>query len=57
MTPRGETAVDDGRNDCRDAARRASREAPTPWPLAVAYTVSLLALMALATALIASGRY
>ncbi|MFJ5924790.1 hypothetical protein ACIQF6_19530 [Kitasatospora sp. NPDC092948] len=49
--------MDDGRNDCRDIAGQASDEALTPWPLAVAYTVSLLVLIAVATALIVSGRY
>ncbi|MFJ5921109.1 hypothetical protein ACIQF6_00745 [Kitasatospora sp. NPDC092948] len=57
MTSRGENAVDDGLTNVRETAGRASHETPTSWPLAVAYTVSLLALIAVATALIVSGRY
>ncbi|MFD0400128.1 hypothetical protein ACFVHI_18860 [Kitasatospora sp. NPDC127121] len=47
----------DDQNEYREAAEQAARGVPTPVAVAVAYTLSLLALMALATALIASGRF
>ncbi|MFJ3219582.1 hypothetical protein ACIPLC_27130 [Kitasatospora sp. NPDC086801] len=47
----------DDQDDYREAAEKAARGVPTPVPVAVAYTLSLLALITLATALIASGRF
>ncbi|MFF4815053.1 hypothetical protein ACFY2K_10750 [Kitasatospora sp. NPDC001309] len=47
----------DDQDEYRDAAEQTAHGVPTPVPVAVAYTLSLLALMGLATALIASGRY
>ncbi|WP_405003006.1 hypothetical protein [Kitasatospora purpeofusca] len=49
--------MEDGQDEYREAAERAAHGEPTPVPVAVAYTLALLSLMALATALIASGRY
>ncbi|MGW4693245.1 hypothetical protein ACWEO1_12755 [Kitasatospora cineracea] len=44
------------RDEYRAAAERAARGVPTPKPIAVAYPIALLALLALMTALIAYGR-
>ncbi|MFB7473477.1 hypothetical protein [Kitasatospora sp. NPDC056184] len=49
--------MDDGQDDYREAAERFARGAPTPRSVAVAYTLALFALIALATALIASSRF
>ncbi|MFI1521628.1 hypothetical protein [Kitasatospora cineracea] len=46
----------DEQDEYRAAAERAARGVPTPKPVVVAYTVALLALLALVTALIAYGR-
>ncbi|MFB7666874.1 hypothetical protein ACFC1R_23490 [Kitasatospora sp. NPDC056138] len=47
----------DDQDEYREAAAQAARGVPTPVPVAVAYTLALFALRALATALIASNRF
>ncbi|MER7674920.1 hypothetical protein ABTY61_41600 [Kitasatospora sp. NPDC096128] len=47
----------DDQDEYREAAEQAARGVPTPVPVAVAHTLSLFVLMAVATALIASGRF
>ncbi|MFG2905433.1 hypothetical protein ACGF13_10290 [Kitasatospora sp. NPDC048286] len=47
----------DDQDDYREAADKAARGVPTPVPVALAYALSLLALITPATALIASGRF
>ncbi|WP_188306676.1 hypothetical protein [Streptomyces sp. CBMA123] len=47
----------DDQDEYRDAADQAARGVPPPVPVTVAYTFSLFALIALATALIVSGRF
>ncbi|WP_158835807.1 hypothetical protein [Streptomyces sp. NRRL S-350] len=47
----------DDQDEYHEAAERTARGLPTPVPVAVAYTLSLFALIALATVLIASGRF
>ncbi|MER7705084.1 hypothetical protein ABTX81_19595 [Kitasatospora sp. NPDC097605] len=49
--------MDDGQDDYREAAEQAARGEPAPVPVAVAYTLALFSLIALATALIFSGRF
>ncbi|GAA1403158.1 hypothetical protein GCM10009639_47460 [Kitasatospora putterlickiae] len=49
--------MDDGQDDYREAAERSAHGAPTPRAVAIAYTLALFSLIALATALIASGRF
>ncbi|MFJ4674966.1 MULTISPECIES: hypothetical protein [unclassified Kitasatospora] len=46
----------DEQDEYRAATERTARAVPTPEPVAVAYTISLLVLIALVTALIVSGR-
>jgi len=46
----------DEQDEYRAVAEHAARGVPTPKPVAVVYTVALLALLALVTALIAYGR-
>ncbi|MFD5559769.1 hypothetical protein [Kitasatospora griseola] len=48
--------MDGDQEDYRAAAERAARGVPTSRPVAVAYTVALVVLLALAAALLASGR-
>ncbi|MFE6053952.1 hypothetical protein ACFQ6N_24640 [Kitasatospora sp. NPDC056446] len=47
----------DDQDEYREAAEQAARGLPTPVPVAVAYTAALLALIALVTVLVASGRF
>ncbi|MGA5823637.1 hypothetical protein ACPC54_37950 [Kitasatospora sp. NPDC094028] len=53
----GEGFAGDRPDGYLETAERAARGVPTPVPAAVAYTLSLLTLIALATALIACGRF
>ncbi|GGQ68080.1 hypothetical protein [Kitasatospora griseola] len=46
----------DDQDDYRAATERAARGVPTSRPVVVAYTVALVVLLALAAALLASGR-
>ncbi|MFB7945051.1 hypothetical protein ACFC6L_09025 [Kitasatospora phosalacinea] len=43
-------------DEYRAAAERAAHRLPTPKPVVVAYPIALLVLLALATALVLSGR-
>ncbi|WP_316528130.1 hypothetical protein [Kitasatospora brasiliensis] len=51
-----ECVLDGGQDDCRDSAESSVCAALTPLSVAIAYTVALFALIALATTLVVCGR-